>query len=174
MKRLTALLPLLAVLAACSSNPEEPSREALIDTIEKIERADQTLEVTANSERAQKMIELYDRFASAYPDDSLAPLYMMRSAEIMINMGNFDDGISMLDSVIALYPGFDEAGGCLFLKGQAYEQNQQYDLAREAYTEFITNYPDHVLAADTRKMLPLIGMSPEDQLAAILAQNAGK
>ena len=72
---------------------------------------------------------------------------------------------------MALYPGFEDIAMCQFLKGQAYEANQQYDLAREAYTEFVNNYPDHILAADTRKMIPLIGMTPEEQLEAILAQN---
>ena len=54
------------------------------------------------------------------------------------------------------------------MKGSAYEQNQQYDLAREAYTEFVEKYPDHVLAPDTRKMLPYIGLTPEEQLEAIM------
>ena len=75
----------------------------------------------------------------------------------------------MLDSVITLYPGYDDIAGCHFLKGQAYENNEQYDKAREAYTLFVTNYPDHYLAPDTRKMLPYIGMTPEEMLDAILA-----
>jgi hypothetical protein len=35
----------------------------------------------------------------------------------------------------------------------------------------VETYPDHVLAADTRKMLPLVGLTPEEQLEAIQAQN---
>ena len=44
------------------------------------------------------------------------------------------------------------------MKGYAYEVAEQIDQAREAYTYFVENYPDHYLAADTKKMIPFLGM----------------
>lgn len=164
----------LILSVACGNKNEIPGRDELADDIAAREQALASFAVASNIEQADSMIALYQMFFNNYPDDSLAPIYMMRAAEIQINTGSFEEGISTLDSIMALYPGFEDLAVCQFLKGTAYEQNQQYDLAREAYTEFITNYPDHVLAADTRKMLPFIGLTPEEQLEAIMAQNHNK
>jgi outer membrane protein assembly factor BamD (BamD/ComL family) len=156
----------LLLIASCGHKNQEMDREEMLDSIEQMqERVPQTA-ITANATTAAQMVEMYNRFATSFPDDSLAPVFMLRAAEIDINIGNFEQAISLLDSVINLYPGFEDIAGCQFMKGWAYEQNQQYDLAREAYTEFVTNYPDHFLASDTRKMLPYIGMTPEETLEA--------
>lgn len=161
-----------ALLAtACGQKNEVPDYDQLIDSITNEEQSLTYVAVGADTAKANHIIALYNLFVSNFPDDSLAPVYMFRTAEVQINTGNFEKGIASLDSVMALYPGFEDIAMCQFLKGQAYEANQQYDLAREAYTEFVNNYPDHILAADTRKMIPLIGMTPEEQLEAILAQN---
>lgn len=156
----------IMLFAACGSKSGIPSRDELSDSISRMETTIASYEVTANTEKANEMIGLYRLFVENYPDDSLAPIYMLRMADIDINMGGFEEGLAMLDSIITLYPGFEDVGYCQFLKGWAYEQNQQYDLAREAYVEFLANNPDHVLAADTRKNLPYLGMTPEEQLEA--------
>lgn len=171
MKKI-AILSLGALLAmACGHKKEQPNHDALIDSISNVEESLAYFAVGADTAKANQIITLYDLFVNNFPDDSLAPVYMLRTAEVQINTGSFEAGITTLDSIIALYPGFEDLAMCQFLKGQAYEMNQQYDLAREAYTEFVNNYPDHLLAADTRKMLPLIGLTNEEQLEAILAQN---
>lgn len=161
------------VLVSCGNKNATPDRDMLADSIGSMEHRLATYSVATDPEKAAQMVALYRQFAENFPDDSLAPIYMMRSAEIQVNTGSFEEAVATLDSIIALYPGFEDIAGCQFLKGLAYEQNQQYDLAREAYTEFVTKYPDHVLAADTRKTLPYIGLTPEEQLEAILA-NANK
>lgn len=171
MKKI-AILTLGALLAvACGHKNDIPGRDELADNIAAYEQSLSSYAVASNMDRADSMIALYQLFFNNYPDDSLAPIYMLRTAEIQINTGSFEEGIATLDSVMMLYPGFEDIAVCQFLKGTAYEQNQQYDLAREAYTEFITNYPDHVLAADTRKMLPFIGLTPEEQLEAIMGKS---
>lgn len=170
MKKIVIFTLGVLMTVACGHKNDIPSRDELADDIAAHEQNLATFAVASNMEQADSMIALYQLFFNNYPDDSLAPIYMMRTAEIQINTGSFEEGIATLDSVMTLYPGFEDVAVCQFLKGTAYEQNQQYDLAREAYTEFVTNYPDHVLAADTRKMLPFIGLTPEEQLEAIMAQ----
>ena len=56
----------------------------------------------------------------------------------------------------------------MFLKGYAYESGEQYEEAKEAYTQFVESYPDHYLAQDTKKMLQYIGMSPEAMFEAVM------
>lgn len=168
MKKITIVAVAVVLMTACGSKNEIPDRDLLVDSIEVMEKGLANFSVNADMEKANHMVALYSLFANSFPDDSLAPIYMFRAAEIGINTGNFEASIATLDSIMELYPGYEDIALCQFMKGSAYEQNQQYDLAREAYTEFVEKYPDHVLAPDTRKMLPYIGLTPEEQLEAIM------
>jgi tetratricopeptide (TPR) repeat protein len=93
---------------------------------------------------------------------------MQRAAEISINLGQTDQAIDLLDSIVTLYPAYEDVAGCYFMKGYAYEVAEQIDMAREAYTYFVENYPDHYLAPDTKKMINFLGMTPEDMFDAIM------
>ncbi|MBR0171104.1 MAG: tetratricopeptide repeat protein [Bacteroidales bacterium] len=153
----------LFLLAACS-----PDREKQIAAIEKHESELSMLDVSVDEEKAQEMIGLYRQFVSDFPDDSLAPVYLMRVADISITLGETEQAVNVLDSIINIYPGFEDVPFCLFQKGYAYEASEQFDQARQCYQEFVDEYPDHYMAADTRKMLPYIGLSPEEMFEAIM------
>lgn len=170
MRKIILAIMGMGLLAACGNKNNVPDRDVLVDSIEVMEQSLMNASVNTDLQKSNQMIALYDLFANNYPDDSLAPIYMMRSAEIEINTGNYEAGIATLDSIMNLYPGYEELPICQFMKGTAYEMNQQYDLAREAYTEFVERYPDHVLASDTRKILPYVGLTPEEQLEAIMGK----
>ncbi len=158
----------MLALGGCTSQPEETrlGHDELIDSIETMDSL-YAYEITAKAEKANEIIALYTQFVNDWPEDSLAPVYMMKMAETQIAVGEFEAGVSNLDSVINLYPGFEEVAACHFLKGWAYEQNQEYEKAREAYKEFVTLYPEHVLAKDARRMIPLVGLSAEEQLERV-------
>ena len=141
MKKILILLVGVMLVAACSS----PNREKELEKI---------------AEHEQKLSAI---------EDSLAPAFMARAADLCINLGMSDDAVNLLDSIITLYPGYEDIAGCYFLKGYAYESAERYDEAKEAYNYFVENYPDHYLAADTRVMINYIGMSPEDMFDAIMA-----
>ena len=163
MKKILSIVLGLMLLTACG-----PNREKELENIEQHEKELSEFNITADVDKAHNLIDLYRHYVETFPDDSLSPIFMFRAAEISINIGEQEYAVAVLDSIIDLYPGYEELPACQFMKGQAYESNQQYDLAREAYTEFVEKYPDHYLAADTRKMIPLIGLTPEEQLEAIL------
>lgn len=162
----------MLAFGACTNAPEETKlgHDELIDSIETMDSL-YAFEITATPEKANEIIALYTQFVTDFPEDSLAPIYMMKMAETQIAVGEFESGIANLDSIITLYPGFEDVAACHFLKGWAYEQNQEYDKAREAYKELVTLYPDHVLAKDARKMIPLVGLSPSEQLKKVMKEN---
>ena len=165
------------LLTACSTNnteaPTPLTQDALLDSIDSMDLALRE-DLQFDTTKSNKMVAWCLEYAERFPEDSMAPVYLLKTAQIQINSGEFEQGLATLDSIIELYPGFEDVAICQYLKGQAYEQNQQYDKAREAYTLFVTNYPDHYLAPDTRKMLPLVGLSPEEQLEKVLAQKNQK
>lgn len=151
------------LLAACG-----PNREQEIQNIEQHEIELSSIDISSDDSAAVEMVNLYRQFAANFPDDSLAPAYMQRAAEISINLGQTDQAIDLLDSIVTLYPAYEDVAGCYFMKGYAYEVAEQIDMAREAYTYFVENYPDHYLAPDTKKMINFLGMTPEDMFDAIM------
>lgn len=168
MKKTLTLLAAALLLAACGG----PSREKQIADIERQEEQISTADINAQDEDIAPLVQSYTRFANDFADDSLAPVYLQRAADLCISLGNTDRAISLLDSVVSLYTGYEDVAGCYFLKGYAYETAEQYDKAAEAYTYFVDNYPDHPLASDTRLSIQYLGMSAEEMLEAILASNA--
>lgn len=165
MKRIMMSVAALCLLAACSHGSD---REKQISDIETQEANISAMDVNTQDEDLQALIADYTRFVSDFSDDSLAPVYLQRAADLSLALDNTDRALSLLDSVVTLYPGYEDIGGCYFLKGYVFEVAERYEEAREAYTYFVDNYPSHPLADDTRKTIQYIGMSPEEMLEAIL------
>lgn len=165
MKKILTLIAEIVLLAACSA----PDREKELNNIAEHEQMLSAIDVSSDDDAAIELLALYRKFAADFPEDSLAPAYMTKAADLCINLGKSEEAVALLDSVINLYPGYDDIAGCYFLKGYAYENAEQYEEAKEAYTYFVENYPDHYLATDTKVMLNYIGMNPEEMFDAIMA-----
>lgn len=163
MKKTAIVLVAAVLMAACGAD-----REKEIKTISDHEVALSTIDISMDDSEAVEMLELYRQFAADFPEDSLTPGYLMRAADLCINIGQTEQAISLIDTVLTLYPGYEDIAGCYFMKGYAYDSAEQYEEAREAYTYFVENYPDHYLANDTRKMLDYLGMTPEEMFDAVM------
>ena len=167
MKKIILCLMGIALMAACG---HKMNREEMIKNIEEHEQTLEMdyLDVPDSRDMASEMMSLYRQFYTAFPNDSLAPIYMQCTADLEITFEMTDDAVALLDSIITQYPGYEDVAGCWFLKGYAYESVENYDSARVAYTYFVDNYPDHYLANDTRTTLQYLGLSPEEMFEAIM------
>ena len=163
MKKLTLITFAALLMVACG-----PSREERISAIEDFEDSIFESAVAADPQVADQLTQLYVDFADKYPKDSLSPQYLMKAADVQSNVLHTERAVELFDRIIQDYPDFDEVPMCYFLKGNALELNSQMDEAKAAYEEFLAKYPDHYMADQTRKMLPLIYMSNEEKLAYIL------
>ena len=163
MKKTAIVLVAAVLMAACGAD-----REKEIKNISDHEVALSTIDISMDDSEAVEMLELYRQFAADFPEDSLTPGYLIRAADLCINIGQTEQAISLIDTVLTLYPGYEDIAGCYFMKGYAYDSAEQYEEAREAYTYFVENYPDHYLANDTRKMLDYLGMTPEEMFDAVM------
>ncbi len=153
-----------AMLVACG-----PNREERINQIEDFEDSVFEAAIGADPAVADQLTKMYVDFADKYSTDTLAPEFLMKAGEVQSNVLHTERAIELLDRVINNYPDFEDVPMCYFLKGNAYDLNCQYDKAKVAYQEFVDKYPDHFMAEQTRKMLPRIGMTPEQMLEDILA-----
>lgn len=163
---LTAFCMLL-LMAACG---HKVSRQELLDEIDTRELSLDYYSYNADSIAAaqNEMIGLYRKFYTSFPTDSMAAVYMVRSADLLVSLERTDEALGLLDSIISQHPEYGDIGGCWFLKGLAYENAGKYDQAREAYTYFVDNYPDHYLAETTRSAMQYLGMSSEEMFDAIM------
>ena len=168
MKKIVFCLLGIALLAACGTKAD---RDQMVRDIEDHEqRLDfNTINTSDLDDSATAIVSLYRQFYGTFPNDSLAPVYMQRAADINISLGQPAEAVAIIDSIITLHPDYADLGGCWFLKGYAYETAEDYEAAREAYTYFINNYPDHYLAKDTRTTLQYLGLTPEEMFEAIMS-----
>ncbi len=175
MKKLYVFICAALLVAACG---HKMSREEMIKNIEVRESGldYSTTDPDVIDSVQAAMVDLYRQFYVAFPDDSLAPVYMQRSADMLVSLQRTDEAVAVLDSIIDQYPGFEDIGGCWFLKGYAYEMVEEFDSARAIYSYFVDNYPDHVQARDTRTRLVnnYIGMSDEEMFEAIMRAASDK
>lgn len=155
-----------AAFVAC-----KPNQEQLKDEIMQMEDSMIDLSYALDSNTANHIVGLYLKYADAFPKDSLAPVYLFKAADVMASVGKIDSTIICLDRIVDEYPNFEDLGGCYFLKGYVYESYERFDEAKAAYQLFVDEFPDHPLAADTRAMLPYIGMSPDQMLEQVLAKS---
>lgn len=156
---------LVLVISAC-----KPDRNKLIETINQ-EQADLLMtDITADDEKAQNLVKHFIEFVDAFPNDSLAPQYLMHAAEFSSQMGNTDEAIEYLDRIISDYENYEDIALCYFLKGHFYDIDERYDDALLAYNTYLNLFPDHYLAESTRKMLPYVGMPSEELLELVQEQ----
>lgn len=165
MKRILFSLTIIATvvtLVGCS-----PSREELQGQITQYEQTIINTDVYAGQKSTDTLIDLYTTYANNYRDDTITPVYLFRAADLASNTGKSDLAIELFNRIISSYPEYRDIAGCYFMIGYTYENNEQYDLAKEAYQTFVDNFPDHLLAPSTEKMIPYVGM-PSEQVLSIL------
>lgn len=160
MKKLVFYLLILSVVfLSCNS------RQRLLNEIKAKEAqlwADSS-KFQMNNEVAKQIVDLYEKFANANPEDSIAPEYLFKEAEVSRALKQFDKSISIWQNISEKYPTFQKAPHCLFLQGFVYENDlKNIDKAREKYNLFLEKYPAHELSDDVKFSLQNLGKSPED------------
>ncbi len=166
MKRCYLLLIGLLVLGASCSGPNERGQSEMTvqDSIvsmennlfdnngAQIKRAD-----------AAKLIDLYKKFAKENPQDSLAPVYLFRAADISMNIQRPVRTIALFNKIMTDYPDYEKVPSVMFLKAFVYE-DQLHDLekAKKYYEEFLARYPDSDFADDAEISLKNLGKTPEE------------
>jgi len=161
MKNLAIFVFIGLLVSSCGANSEIKEMRDRIDELEAILLADTVSQL--NRSKAQELIQAYEHFANAVPEDSLTPEYLYKSAEIAMNLNMSGRAIENYQRILNNYQDFDKRAYCIFLQAFVYEnQMQQYETARKLYELFINQYPDHDLADDARVSIDNMGKSLEE------------
>ncbi|MCD6346040.1 MAG: hypothetical protein J7L96_01335, partial [Bacteroidales bacterium] len=81
----------------------------------------------ADMSKAQELIQAYEDYANALPEDTLSPEYLYKGAEIAMNLQMSGRAIEYYQRILNNFPDFSKRSYCLFLQAFVYEnQMQQY------------------------------------------------
>ncbi|MCF8217820.1 MAG: tetratricopeptide repeat protein [Bacteroidales bacterium] len=158
------------ILGSCTSD-----QETLKDEIDEIESNlfDNPKE-TMDKDSARILVDKYVKYAEKNPEDSLALDYMFKAARVEVALGNYKDGLDLLNQIEEDYEGADEIARILLLKGIIFEDNlDNPEKAAENYRKLIEKYPDNEYARDAQHLLDNLGKSLQDLIDEFEKKNEG-
>lgn len=169
MKKHALYLILLALtgLWACSgdSKTEQDKLEEEILALEGtlVEQMDNP---TIDTGSAVTLIEKVETYADRYPQDSITPYFLYRTADVARGIGRAQDAISMHNTIIREHRDFPKLPETMFFRAFIADNDlEDRDKAIMYYEAFIRAYPDHPLKTDAKALYDVLksGKSP-DQL----------
>ena len=113
--------------------------------------------------KAQALLDVYKAYANIHPQDSMAPEYLFRAANVAKSMHEGEQGLALYDRIIKDYPGWTRLPDVYYLK--AFTIDSELDRkgeAKTAYEEVIARYPDHPFARDARAMIDNLQYTDEE------------
>ena len=161
----------LLLLSHCGQDKEKKDLLQKIADLESVVYADSVAQL--DPVEGQKLLQSYNDYADAYPDDSITPEYLFKGAEIAMNLKMTGQAIEEYQRVVNHYPDAPKASYSLFMQAFFYEnQIKQYDVAKKLYQSFLDKYPDHELAEDARMSIQYMGKPLEDLIKSWEKQNS--
>ena len=151
----------VVLFVACQSKREKLNAQ--------IAEAEKQLAVSYTEDVTNRLVVLYQEYAKAYPQDSLAVEYLFRAADCNMKLKKGTEALANLDAIIGNYPDNRRVPECYFFKGFVYE-DVLYDMeaAKKAYYEFVGMFPSHALALDASICIAYLerGMSTDEIVAS--------
>lgn len=163
MYRFLLLLILSSLFfSSCGSSKEKQTLQKAIQLEEKSLLTKEAA-IKWDAQKAAKLIEQYQNYATKFPDDSISPDYLFKCAEMLIAGGKYLEANQIYDQIDRQYPKYEKAPVSLFLKGFN-EENNLRDLvkARKTYMDFLAKYPTHKLHDDAQLCLQNLGKSADE------------
>lgn len=162
---------LVSVLASCgnkqqgtdnNSSAQDTGRQASINTIKALEakmKASPNLDITS----ANLAITDYSKFASAFPNDSLAPGFLYKAGNLARSLGQFKRAIGFYDNLSLKYPTFKRLSDCIFVEAFTYDNDLKDTAnAHAKYLEVINKFPNDSLASQAKAAISILGKSDEE------------
>lgn len=162
MKKLILILLVAAIAFSACTNKRDSDFKAITSLEEEITK-DPTAPI--DLEKGKKMAEAYFDFAKNYPNDSLAPIYLLKSAEVYTSIDLSQKAIESLDKILSKYPDHDILPQSIHFLAFIYDDKvKDYDQAAKYYNMLIQKFPQHELAENAKGCLMILGKSDEELL----------
>lgn len=102
--------------------------------------------------------------AERFPQDSLAPLYLFRAAELRHASGKWAEAIDLWGTVDTKFKNYQRSPEALFMQGFVSENDlQDRKQAIRYYEVFLAKYPQHPMVDDARALIENLKKGITDQ-----------
>jgi TolA-binding protein len=119
---------------------------------------------------ANKAIKAFTDYAYYCQNDTLAPVYLIKAAQVSRAVSNYNQAKTVLDFCIENYPKFRDRPAALFLLAQLYDENTQLNNeaeSRRLYDQIINEYPKSDWAVSAEGAKRFLGKSDEEIMKEI-------
>ena len=161
-------LSTIMLLCSCSSKPKgvETATEAqLITTLGQLEsQLRQSTETTLDTAKINTFVQNAEILAERFPQDSLAPLYLFKAAELRHASGKWAEAIELWGTVDSKFKNYQRSPEALFMQGFVSENDlQNRKQAIRYYEVFLAKYPQHPMAEDAEVLIENLKKGITDQ-----------
>lgn len=174
------LLAIALLLTSCGPDltPEEYKR-AQADSVRAVINAEESkinaskAQNVLDTKAANSVLRLYDQFVAKFPEDTMAPDYLFKAADIAGNaLKQYQKSVAYYDQILKNYPGYSKTGDCLFLAGFTWQDKLGDALkAKTYYDRLIAEYPNHEFADDAKALISMFGKSDEEIIKEFESKN---
>ncbi|MFC2117252.1 tol-pal system YbgF family protein [Bacteroidota bacterium] len=162
--RFFIILLSLFVISSCNQKSERDIEFEKVSELEEQLYGD-TLITEINHKLAAEMVQAYVNFSEKFTEDSLAPEFLYKAAEISMNLNQGNQAILYFETIKLKYQNFNKIPECLFLQAFIHEdQLNNQEKATELYNQFMVKYPNHDLFDDAQISVQNMGKSLEEIL----------
>jgi len=122
-----------------------------------------------NVQLANNAIKAFTDFVYHCAFDSVAPIYLIKTAQIAQAVNNTQQAKVVLEKCITDYPNFKNRAAAIFLLAQLYDETTYLNNEEEAkvlYQKIIDEYPKSDWASSARGALKFIGKSDQQIIEA--------
>lgn len=119
-------------------------------------------ELEVKKDVATKGIKAFTDYAFYCSNDSLVPIYLIKTAQVAQSINNIPQAKIVLDKCIADYPASKHRPAALFLLAQLYDETTYLNNEAEAkklYQQIISEYPKSDWAKSSQGALTFVGKS---------------
>lgn len=124
-----------------------------------------------------KAIKSFADFAFYCPDDSLAPVFLLKAGQIAASINNLPQAQVCFEKCYKDFPKFNNRGAAMFLLAQLYDEPHllnDEDKARELYGKIINSFPNTEWAKQADAARGLLGKTDAQIIKEFEKKNSKK
>lgn len=173
MKKITFIVfvALLALSSCGGDNTEYNEQQAgpatidhdsLLKTVQDLE-AEIQAQTSPDKDLLSKAVTKFQDFAGFFPDDPLAPDYLLKASDFAMTLNEVDRSVKILDKIISNYPDYNKLEDVMYVKASHIDLNlRDTTRAKIAYQEFMEKFPESEMVDDAENRIKYISLSIEE------------
>lgn len=127
-----------------------------------------------NKQNAVTSIAVFSQYASVCKNDSLAPVFLIKSGQLSQSIGDYANAKLFFETCYKKFPNFKNRVVALFLVAQLYDNENMLNdeaQAKNIYETIIKDYPTTLWANDSKIAIQQLGKTDEELIKEFEKKN---